>query len=114
MIVGTLNRRFWAFGVWWEAFLSHLPGACSGDGLEEFVVDPELEGLVGDLDVASGAGAVLADADLLPGDADDSVAGDAAADPALTGVRVAARGVRRWVRSPRPGGLGLFGGVVRR
>jgi hypothetical protein len=57
--------------------------ACSGDCLQEFVADPELQYAVGDQDVAGAAGIMLADADLLVTDTDDAVAADLSADPLL-------------------------------
>ena len=59
------------------------PGA--GHGLEQFVADPELEHAVADEHVAGAAAVVLADADLLPADADQAVGGDAPGDPLLAG-----------------------------
>ena len=63
-------------------FLPHLPAAGSCHGLHQFFTDPKLQQLVGDEDVAAGAGAVFADVDLLPVDADDAVGPDFAGDPA--------------------------------
>src|SRR5580693_7094935 len=55
----------------------------AGDGLEEFVADPELEHAVTDEHVAGAAPVVLADTDLLPADGDQAVGGDAACHPLL-------------------------------
>jgi hypothetical protein len=68
-----------------RVFLAHLPVAVSGDGFEQFAADPELEQVFAHVDVAAGAGVVLADADLLPGHADHAVAADLAGDPVLAG-----------------------------
>jgi hypothetical protein len=46
--------------------------------------DPELQQLVGDVDIAAGAGVVLADRDLLPGHADHAVGAHPAGDPVIT------------------------------
>src|ERR1700692_3868107 len=68
------------------------PGA--GDGLEEFVADPELEHAVADEHVAGAASVVLADADVLPPDTDQAVGCHPAGDPLV------ARPLRRRSRSP--------------
>src|ERR1700730_8473752 len=67
----------------------------TGDGLEEFVADPELEHAVAHEHVAGAAAVVLAHADLLPADRDQAVGGDPAGDPLL------ARSLRRRSRAAR-------------
>jgi hypothetical protein len=52
------------------------------------VPDPELQQPAADVHVAAGAGVMLADADLLPGDAHHAVAGHPAGDPVIAGALV--------------------------
>src|SRR5580698_2977795 len=54
-----------------------------GDRLEEFVADPELEHAIADEHVAGVAAVVLAHADVLPIDADQTVGGDTTGHPLL-------------------------------
>ena len=65
--------------------LADLPSGGALDGLEEFGAVPDLQDAVRDVDVDAVAGAVHADADLLPGNGDDAVGGDEPGDPLIAG-----------------------------
>src|SRR4051794_39342666 len=79
-----VNLAPWCFAG--GVFLTDLAVAGPGDGLGELVANPELHELVGDQHVAARAGVVLADADLLVVDADDTVAGAPPRHPLLAGA----------------------------
>ena len=72
--------------------LAHLPAGFTRDGSDELIARPDLDQSVADVDIDVLAAAVFADADLLPGNADDPVRGDLAGDPVLTGSALLERG----------------------
>src|SRR5438445_13116292 len=72
--------------------LANRPAAPAGHCLEQLAPNPELQRALRHKHVAGAPSEVLADADLLPVDADQAVGGDLPADPLLPAAFGAWRG----------------------